>query len=239
MKWMSSGLRITGCSKKRELRTSTFTQHSPADDLSSPDGASHLGGHSLRVTGAQALARAGVDLWAIQLLVRWGSSAVLGYVQAVPLERSSSWARRAAQGLSLEQVVAASSAAPSSSTSPSAAAPTPAAVCSDLPAEAGPSACLEEALVVEVQASAVAASDAGATQYVRSGGGLWHRTPAGGLGGSLPHWSTACGWRFAAAASTLRPELPHPVHYKALCSRCLPLLRDQLKDNCGLAVSGV
>ena len=40
------------------------------------DGSERLSGHSLRVTGAQGLARLGVDLWAIQLIGRWGSEKV-------------------------------------------------------------------------------------------------------------------------------------------------------------------
>ena len=38
-------------------------------------------GHACRVTGAQALAVAGVDIWLIQAFCRWGSRAVLEYVR--------------------------------------------------------------------------------------------------------------------------------------------------------------
>ena len=38
----------------------------------SPDGSERISGHSMRVTGAQGMARLGLDLWAIQLLGRWG-----------------------------------------------------------------------------------------------------------------------------------------------------------------------
>ena len=41
--------------------------------------------HVLRVTGAQFLARAGLELLLIQLFARWGSAAVLRYVQQAPL----------------------------------------------------------------------------------------------------------------------------------------------------------
>ena len=47
-------------------------------DLVSPDGTERVSGHSLRVTGAQGLARLGLDAWSIQLLGRWGSAAVFG-----------------------------------------------------------------------------------------------------------------------------------------------------------------
>jgi len=48
----------------------------------------HIGGHALRVAGAQALARAGTDTTLIQLVGRWGSAAILRYIQSAPLERS-------------------------------------------------------------------------------------------------------------------------------------------------------
>ena len=45
--------------------------------------------HSLRVAGAQMLARAGIDTVTIMLLGRWGSSAVRRYIQEAPLLRTS------------------------------------------------------------------------------------------------------------------------------------------------------
>ena len=50
------------------------------------------------MTGAQGLTRAGLDLWQVQLLGRWGSDAVRGYVSGAALGRSDTWARRAAGG---------------------------------------------------------------------------------------------------------------------------------------------
>ncbi len=79
--------------------------------LVSPDGAAKITGHSLRVTGAQGLARAGLDAWAIQLLGRWGSSTVLSYIQEVPLENSSSWARRAVSAPTVKELIGAGSSA--------------------------------------------------------------------------------------------------------------------------------
>ncbi|CAK0883768.1 unnamed protein product, partial [Prorocentrum cordatum] len=66
----------------------------------SADGLYLWGGHSLRVSGAQSLARAGLDIWLIQLLGRWGSDAVLGYIRAAPLAVSTTWALRASCGAS-------------------------------------------------------------------------------------------------------------------------------------------
>jgi len=61
-------------------------------------------GHTLRVTGAQAMAKAGMDLWQIQLFCRWGSSAVLGYVRDAPLAVSGRIAPMVAQSLTLGEV---------------------------------------------------------------------------------------------------------------------------------------
>ena len=45
-----------------------------------------FGEHVARVAGAQALARAGVDISLIELIGRWGSSAARRYVQQAALE---------------------------------------------------------------------------------------------------------------------------------------------------------
>ena len=44
-----------------------------------------FGGHALRVSGSQFLARHGVDTYLIQLIGRWGSNAILRYIQQAPL----------------------------------------------------------------------------------------------------------------------------------------------------------
>ena len=54
--------------------------------LAAPDRSERVTGHSLRVTGAQGLARRGWDLWSIQLLGRWGSEVVKTYVRDAPLD---------------------------------------------------------------------------------------------------------------------------------------------------------
>jgi hypothetical protein len=61
--------------------------------LVSPDHTEQITGHSLRATGAQGFAKAGLDEVSIQLLGRWGSKAIRGYTREAALERSSSWAR--------------------------------------------------------------------------------------------------------------------------------------------------
>ena len=55
-------------------------------------------GHALRVTGAQGLSRAGLSTYAIQLIGRWGSDAVLGYIRMAPLYASHRFAAAALAG---------------------------------------------------------------------------------------------------------------------------------------------
>jgi hypothetical protein len=55
--------------------------------------------HAMRVSGAQLLARSGVELYIIQLYGRWGSSVIERYVQEAPLSRSTTLAARVLAGL--------------------------------------------------------------------------------------------------------------------------------------------
>ena len=50
-----------------------------------------LTGHALRSTGAQHLARMGVEFYKIQLYCRWGSETILRYLRDAPLEESETW----------------------------------------------------------------------------------------------------------------------------------------------------
>jgi len=54
--------------------------------------------HALRVSGAQFLARNGIDTHLIALLGRWGSTAIFRYIQEAPLATSADIARRATTG---------------------------------------------------------------------------------------------------------------------------------------------
>ena len=67
----------------------------------SPEGLTLWTWHLLRVGGAQSLAIAGLDTWTIQLVGRWGTEAVLGYVRLAPLAMSHTWAARASAGPAL------------------------------------------------------------------------------------------------------------------------------------------
>ena len=63
----------------------------------------HITGHMPRVSGAVHLAKAGLEIWKIQIFCRWGSDVVLRYIQDAPLEQSHKWARDAAVGLGLTE----------------------------------------------------------------------------------------------------------------------------------------
>jgi hypothetical protein len=80
---------LDGSAVTKERMTATIVEAARrlSVPLASPDGSSRVSGHSLRVSGAQGLSRAGIDVWAIQLLGRWGSDAVLGYSARSPLRR--------------------------------------------------------------------------------------------------------------------------------------------------------
>ena len=63
-----------------------------------------LTGHVLRSTGAQFLARQGVEYYRIQLFCRWGSDTVLRYLRDAPLEGSEKWLPSSLQNVSVEEV---------------------------------------------------------------------------------------------------------------------------------------
>ena len=87
----------------------SHTQHAASllgVELAAPDGSERVTGHSLRATGAQGLAAAGIDTWAIELLGRWGSEVVRSYIREARLQGASTMARRATSSqLHLEQFV--------------------------------------------------------------------------------------------------------------------------------------
>ena len=65
---------------------------------------SQVTGHACRVTGAQAMAVAGVDVWLIQAFCRWGSRAVLEYIRDCHLTSAENVSRKVTHGLRLMEV---------------------------------------------------------------------------------------------------------------------------------------
>ena len=74
-------------------------------ELAALDGSERVSGHSLRTTGVQGLAAAGVDTWAVELVGRWGSTAVRGYIQDARLVDATSYARHTVSAEPLEDLV--------------------------------------------------------------------------------------------------------------------------------------
>ena len=70
--------------------------------LTGPTGVELFTGHVWRVSGAQFLARMGIDVWRIQILARWAGRTVAQYVADAPLH--SSLALEAALGRDLSAV---------------------------------------------------------------------------------------------------------------------------------------
>ena len=80
------GLAGTACSKPAMVGTMVAAATQLAVPLANADGTTRVSGHSLRVGGAQGLARAGFPLWSIQLFGRWGGEAVKAYVGEAALD---------------------------------------------------------------------------------------------------------------------------------------------------------
>ena len=72
-------------SKQAMVRTIERAAINLSIPLAAPDGCERVSGHSLRVSGAQGLARMGWDFWAIQLHGRWHSDVVKHYVREAHL----------------------------------------------------------------------------------------------------------------------------------------------------------
>ena len=64
----------------------------------------NITGHVCRVTGAQAMAVAGVDVWLIQAFCRWDSAVVLGYIRDAHLSSSAGISTLVSEGLKLAEV---------------------------------------------------------------------------------------------------------------------------------------
>jgi len=75
--------------------------HQLSVPAASPDGAFRISGHSLRPTGAQGLARLGVDVLTIQALGRWGSGTVAQYVRGASVSEEAARARANTLGQAL------------------------------------------------------------------------------------------------------------------------------------------
>ena len=201
-----------GQAVEKEAMVATITKAASilGAPLATPDGSARVSGHSLRVTGAQGLAKLGVDTWAVQLLGRWGSSTVLEYVKEVPLELSASWARRAASRASLDQVALGSR--PPVVVTASGPQPVPQASLVPLAAQ----------LATEQNLQQQEATERTDLNYIKSSTGIWHKVLPSGRSGPMSTWSTRCGWFFSRSDARLVPSMPEGVLVFSKCQRCAP-----------------
>ena len=173
------------------------------------DGSERVSGHSLRVTGAQGLSRAGLDVWAIQLLGRWGSDAVLTYVRSVPLQKSAEWAQKVMAN-ALENKMEEKVTEKAKAVTVAHASSCVGKVELDMTKE------LKEAR----EADMVRLTPPAASKFVRSARGAFHKVGLTDDGTST--WTSACGWRFSPSEATVfASDLPRDAHYKFLCAKCL------------------
>ena len=99
------------CSKEAVVATLQAAASKLEVPLSSADGSSRISGHTLRVSGARGLARLGFPLWSVQLLGRWGSDAVKGYIGEAALDIFTTQGGVRIMGASLEELLERSSSA--------------------------------------------------------------------------------------------------------------------------------
>ena len=176
--------------------------------LFSYNGAPRFTGHALRATGAVHLAAAGVELWRIQLLGRWGSDAFRVYLREAPASMLHSIALDALR----PSATTPGSAIPiSTSTVPSSAASS-----SALPL---PSLRPEDFEHEGTQPEA----DGEADTVLNRTSGILHCIA--NAAGSSEQWRTTCGWRFGLAGAAAQPgsgNLGAP-----LCPNCFGLRRSR------------
>jgi len=197
------------CTKEAMTETIIHAATLLGIELAAPDGTERVSGHSLRATGAQGLAAAGIDTWAIELLGRWGSDAVRGYIRDARLASAASMAKQVANAVPLEDLVR------------------------RLVAEAGTQPVTTAINVAEPLRHAVelarleARPGAEGPIYVaNTATGVIHRSIIGPGEAAAGGWSAACGWRYGLSVlADLTPPARLPADYRLYCTRCLPALR--------------
>jgi hypothetical protein len=218
--------------------------------LASPDLTEQVTGHSLRATGAQGFASAGLDEWSIQLLGRWGSKAIRGYTREAALERSSSWAKAVtatlgpstlgAAPLDLKQIrallvplvaEAAQSLFPSLLSSHAKA--LKGDLVAELKAQQGQ---LEENHQPEqtLEAPLVLREDSPLPFVKNKATGVVHMLSSSSPS-ELSARATVCGWRYASRSSGVLLPGTGMCVYKLLCDKCLPHERARRKQALAVA----
>ena len=155
------------------------------------------------------LARLGLDLWAVQLMGRWGSDAVRLYVRGAHVDMVANRTAQAAQGTSLDELVD--------------------TILARVRAARDEDSDLVQQLLVEVKELKASRSEkpeaekqlatdelrsdlqkealrteesstaSGASEFVVSAGGVWHKVLHGPPEFKIEDWSSFCGWCFGTS----------------------------------------
>ena len=174
-----------------------------------------LGGHSLRVTGAQYLASLGFSVALIQLIARHESDIILRYVQDAPL-------------LTITQEY--------KSRIPSMCLPTVAAQSIDDPyilaplGELSNSNCWEnlQSQVDILKSRLVAAEQRTQTYVCNNLSEVVHFPVMAHPVFPQDEWKARCGWKFGSSNHSMTHAIP-TANFRLICSKCLPLERLAVK----------
>ena len=184
-----------------------------------PDGAhkDRFGEHVLRVMAAQFLARKKVDLYRIQLFARWGSNAVLRYVQDAPLSVQSEIASEVLLSPTIRDITTSVKELKDTAAGDEELARGVAA------RHATDVAHLRELVkdIAERLRNLEGKQTGDKPPYVRnSGTGVVHRVLVGAVDVPPALWATACPWKFGKALHAERCGPPGETD--AICERCFP-----------------
>ena len=219
----------------KESIAATLVEAASFLDVPKEDATGKITGHTMRVTGAQGLAAAGLDLWAIQLLGRWGSMAVRSYVREAHLEQAEGWARKVAQQKDITEVTKALAEQIGEKVGGSEvwkaledkAKAKLKEVAESTEVKVPVEKEMAEALAVEALPIAAQSSK---LDVVVSSAGIAHCVAFGPPEADLALSVTSCGWRFGGAVGAkLTPKTDMPALYKKLCARCFPDEREASK----------
>ena len=196
--------------------------------VSVADGSERISGHSLRATGAQGLSALGLDLWAIQLLGRWGSDAVKGYVREAHIQKAADWASSASRRRELEALVAdvVAQHAVRGSVGPPQASDVAAAletVNLETPQAKDMLDMVAEEATLKIEDQARANEEQENTKYVRNeASNVLHRVARGPPLYLISDWASTCGWKFGRSPmSRILDSAELPENPDWICGRCL------------------
>ena len=161
------------------------------------------GGHSLRVTGAQYLAKMGLELYKLALLARWHSAIIVRYVGDAPLESVTDDCRRLVQGASLDQMLQRV----------------------QLDVDAGIRSIkdlgLELALALDERAASQESTETIGRIVENTKNGAFHYAVIYGPQIPRAEWKCKCKWLFGLASHVLHAELPFEADADHVCGICL------------------